>query len=52
MGVRIGLGVGPKVGLAVGRGGPVGVGLGDVEVVIAVAKEVEAGRSKQINKGH
>ena len=52
MGVRIGLGIGPKVGLAVGRGGPLGVGIGEVEVVIAVAKEVEAGRNKQIKRYH
>ena len=51
MGVGIGLDVGSKVGVAVGRGGLLGGEFGEVEVVvIAVAKGVETGRSKQVRK--
>ena len=51
MGVGIGLDVGSKVGVAVGRGRVLAVVFGEVElVVIAVSTAVETGRSKQVSK--
>ena len=47
----VGLDVGSKVGVAVGRGGVLVVVFGEVEVVvIAVATGVETGRNKQVLK--
>ena len=51
LGVGIGLDVGSKVGVAVGRGGVLAVVFGEVElVVIAVSTAVETGRNKQVSK--
>ena len=51
MGVGIGLEVGAKVGVAVGRRGVLGVGIGVVEVVvIAVITGIETGHNKQVSK--